>query len=147
MINYCGKSENTLARNLMIFLSYVEIIAVSQIWYILHIAIVVPMRWLAACTHKMKEYGWGYISTGKVLENLKDDLNMIVHKPEFIHDKSFMMEMMDPWATEFPPFQEYLDHKLKQQKTNYFNSTSTTKAVLLKKLGKDMFYPTKKYNN
>ena len=79
------------------------------------------MRWLEECTHKMKDYGWEYISMGKVLVNLKDDLNMIIYQPELVHDKYFIMGMMDPWAEELPPFQEYLDHKLKQQKTNYFN--------------------------
>ena len=134
IINYCGKSENILARNLTILISSIEIIAVSRLWSILHIAIVMPMRWLSACTYKMKEYGWGYISTGKVLDKLKDDLNMIVYQPEFIHDESFMMGMMDPWAAEFPPSQDYLDQNLKQQKTNYFNSKSTTKAVPLKEI-------------
>ena len=43
MISYCGKSEKILAHNLMIYLSSVEIISVSWLWYILKIAIVVPM--------------------------------------------------------------------------------------------------------
>ena len=94
----------------------------------------------------MKEYGWGYISMGKLLEKLKDDLNMIVYQPEFIHDGYFMMGMMDTWAVELPPFQEYLDRKLKQQKTNYFNSTSTTKEVPLKELRKDLLSPTDQDN-
>ena len=45
------------------------------------------MCWLAACTHKKKDDGWGYISMGKVLDNLKDDLDMIVYQPALIHDK------------------------------------------------------------
>ena len=48
---------------------------------------------------------------------------------------------MDPWEAELPPFQEYLDHKLKQQKNNYSNSTSTTKAFPLKELHKELFSP------
>ena len=96
MISYCGKSENILARNLIILLSYFDIIAVSQLWYILHIAIVMPMRSLAECTHRMEEYGWGYIPMSKVFYKLKYDLNMIVYQPELIHDESFMMVMMDP---------------------------------------------------
>ena len=55
MIRYCSKIENILAHNLMILISSVDIIAVSWIWSIMHINIVVPMRWLAACTHNMKE--------------------------------------------------------------------------------------------
>ena len=46
----------------------------------------------------MKEYGWGYISMGEVLDKLKYDLNMIVDQPELIHDESFMMVIMDTWA-------------------------------------------------
>ena len=75
----------------------------------------------------------------KVLDNIKEDLNMISDQPELIHEKSFMPRMMDPWAAELPLFQEYLDKKMKHQKTHYFNSTSTTKEVLLKELRKDMF--------
>ena len=114
LISYCGKSENILARNIMILLYYVEIISVSRLWSILHIAIIMPMRWLAACTHKKKEYGQGYISMGKVLENIRDDLNMIVDQPELFHGESFMTGMMDLWAADLLPFQEYLEHKLKQ---------------------------------
>ena len=146
MISYCGNSGNILVRNIMIFLSSIDIISVSWPWYILHVDIVVTMRWLEACAHKVKEYGWGYISMRKVLDNIKDDLNMIVDQPELILDGSFMMRMMDPWAEEFPPFQEYLDQKLKQQKTNYFNSTSKTKAVPLKELRKEVLYPTDQDN-
>ena len=54
--------------------------------------------------------------------------------------------MMDPWAEELPYFQEYLDHKLKQKKTNYFNLTSTTKAVPLKEIRKELLSPTNQYN-
>ena len=127
MIRYFGKSEKIPARNLIILLFSIDIITVPWLWSILHIAIVIPMSWFATYTHNMKEHGWGYISIGKVLDKLKEELNMIVDKPELIHKKSFMMGMMDPWEVEFSPFQEYLDHKLKQQKTNYFNLTSTTK--------------------
>ena len=108
MISYYGNSENILASNQMILLSSVDIIAVSRIWSILHIAIVMPMRWLAACIQKMKEYVWGYIYMEKLLDKLKDELNIIVDQPELIHDESFMMGMMDPWEAELPPLQEYL---------------------------------------
>ena len=78
MISYCGKSENILAHNLMIFLYSVDIVTVSWQWSILYIDISMPIRWLAACSHTMKEYGREYISMGEVLDNMKDDLNMIL---------------------------------------------------------------------
>ena len=57
-----------------------------------------------------------------------------------------MMVMMDTSEADLPPFQEYLDHKLTQQKTNYFNSTSTTKAVPLNEVIKDLFFSTNQDN-
>ena len=54
--------------------------------------------------------------------------------------------MMYHCAAELPPFQEYMYHKLKQQRTNYFISTSITKAVPLKDIRKELFSPTGKYN-
>ena len=82
----------------MIFILSVEIIAVSRIRSILHIDIVTLMRWLVVFTNRMKEYGWGYISMGKVLDNIKDKINMILDQPNLIHDKYFMMGMVDPLA-------------------------------------------------
>ena len=73
---------------------------------------------------------------GKLLDKLKDNLNMIVDQPELNHEEYFMMGMMDPWAAELTTVQDYTDHKLKQKKTKYFNSASTTKTVPLKELGK-----------
>ena len=56
------------------------------------------------------------------------------------------MGMMDPWEELLPPFQEYLDKKMKQQKTNYFNWTSKTKALPLKELRKELFSPNNQDN-
>ena len=67
---------------------------------------------------------------------------MIEYQPELIHEEKFIMGIMNPWAAEFPPFQDYLDHKTKQQNTNYLKSTSTTKEIPLKELRKDMLSPT-----
>ena len=75
----------------------------------------------------------------KLLDKLKHDLNIMVDQPELIHDKSFMMWKMDPWSADLPTFQEYMYHKLKQQKTTYFNSTSTTKSILLNYIKKELF--------
>ena len=106
------------------------------------------MHWLAAKkTGKMKEdYGWSYISRGKVLGNLRNDLDSIADQPELTHDKSFMMGMMDEWVEEFPPFREYVDHEFKIKKTSYFNSSSEMKAVLLEELRKELFHPTDQDN-
>ena len=54
IISNCGKTENILSLNLMFLLSSVDIKSVSRLWSIMQISIVMPIRWLAECTHKMK---------------------------------------------------------------------------------------------
>ena len=85
MINYCGKSGHILAHNLVILLSQIDFFIVDRLWSILHITIDMPMHWLAAKAHTMKDYEWSYITMGKVLDKLKDDLETIADQTELIH--------------------------------------------------------------
>lgn len=91
-----GAKENILATNLWILLSSVEMVAVAQLWSILHIVIIMLIRWLAGKVHESEEYGWGQITLAKVLDKLKNDLESLIDQNNLIHDESFMMGMMDP---------------------------------------------------
>ena len=97
MISYCGREENILSCNQMMLLSSVEFAVVVRLWSIFHLAIIMPMRWLAGKTHKLANRKWGYISMGKVMDNLKEDLQSIVNTPELIHYQDFMMGMLKVW--------------------------------------------------
>ena len=44
MIIYCGREENILACNQIMLLSSVEFAAVAHLWYIFHLAIIMPMH-------------------------------------------------------------------------------------------------------
>ena len=74
IISYCGREDNILACNQMMLLSSVEFAAVASLWYIFYLAIILLMRWLAGKTHKLAHRKWGYISMGKVMDKLKEDL-------------------------------------------------------------------------
>ena len=95
-----GAKDNILANNLWILLSSVEMVAVARLWSILHIAIIMSIRWLAGKVHELEGYGWGPKTLGKVLDKLKDDLETLIDQTNLIHDESFMMGIMDPWANE-----------------------------------------------
>ena len=53
MISYCGREDNILDCNQMMLLSSVEFAAVARLWSIFHLAIIMPMWWLAGKTHKL----------------------------------------------------------------------------------------------
>ena len=98
---YCGKEDNILAGNLWSLLASTEMISVARLWSIFHVAIVIPMCWLASKTHELAEHKWGYISMGKVLDKLKDDSESTVEDPNLICDEEFMTGMMSDWARSY----------------------------------------------
>jgi hypothetical protein len=61
--------DNILANNLWILLSSVEMVAVARLWSTLHIAIIMPIRWLAGKVPELEEYGWGPITWVRSLIN------------------------------------------------------------------------------
>jgi hypothetical protein len=95
-------------------------ISVLCLWSIFHLSIVMPTRWLAAETHKLGEFNWGYISMGRVMDRLKDHLESIIEQPELIHDESFMMGFLSDLRDELPPFDNYMTHKFELETTSYF---------------------------
>ena len=137
--------DNILANNLWILLSSVEMVAVARLWSTLHIAIIMPIRWLAGKVHKLEEYGWGPITLGKVLDKLKDDLESLIDQTDLIHDELFMMGIMDQWANELKPFREYMKHAFEKKKPILFADTGAT-AVPLKEMRREIFHPTDKDN-
>ena len=74
MICFCDKQDNFLAQIHSILLSSIEIVAMEILWSIFHLAIIMLMRWLSVDTHIQMVHNWDYISLGKVLDKLKDDL-------------------------------------------------------------------------
>ena len=100
---HCGREDNTLTHNLVVMLSSTEMIAVTRLWSILHIAIVALIRWLARETHKLAEWDWGHVLVSRVLDKSKDDSESIVDDPELIPDESFITGLMDEFADELPP--------------------------------------------
>ena len=90
-------------------------------WYIFHLAIKMRMRWLAGKTHNFAHFKWGYLSMGKVMDKLKEDLQLIVNTPELIHYQDFMMGMLKVWEEELPEFKEYWSDVIENNRTGYFN--------------------------
>ena len=85
IIIYCGQEDNILACNQMMLLSSVEFAVVARLWSIFHLAIIIPMWWLAGKTHKLSHCKWGYISMGKVMDKLRSIQNRLQFLLELVH--------------------------------------------------------------
>ena len=108
-------------------------------WPIFHLTIIMLMRWLAGKTHKLAHRKWGYISMGKVMDNLKENLQSIVNTTEIIHDQDFMMGMLTVCEEKLPELKYYRHDVIEKNRTGYFNDTTKEKAFPLKELLKELF--------
>ena len=168
MKTYSDKDDNILVNNLHAMLISSEMVSVARLWSILHISLVMPMRYLVANTHKWAALNWGEfkymcswssatllqwishvtshhltlgpISLGRVLDKLKDDLESIVDQTELIHDEAFMMGMMTPWSDIIPDFEEYLHHQFHVAKQRKVNESGSW-AVPLEEVRRELFHP------
>lgn len=63
-------------------------IALVRLLSILHISACMPIRWLAGKTHELKEYGWGPMSMGRVIDTLEAKMKIITRNSEKILNKN-----------------------------------------------------------
>lgn len=133
--------ENILEENLFTVLVSSEMISVARFWAIVHVAIVMPVRWLSGCTHELAEYNWGPRSMGRVIDALHSACLDILNDNQLIHDKSYMMHIFDEFAEELPPFKEYLQ-KMFEEKTSNYVVKREDKALPYKMLLEELFSPT-----
>jgi hypothetical protein len=138
-------NENILQQNLFIILSSLEMMAVSRFYSILHVSVVIPFRWLAGNTHKLKKHKWGPRSMGRAMDILHNALIEILADIKSIHDESVMMHIFDELREELPEFDEFLTQKFEKQQTHRVDK-SNTKAIPYKMLIKELFSPQDRDN-
>ena len=132
--------DNILQTNLHCLLTSVEMIAVTRFFSILHVGMMMPFRWLAGNTHKLAVYNWGPRSMGHAMDIIHSSCSEILDDVQLIHDKSYMMNLFSEIAEEIPEFKHYLTYEFEQKKT-HFVEKSQSRAVPLKMLVNELFFP------
>jgi len=131
-------NSNILQENLFIVLSSLEMIAVSRLFSILHVSIVIPFRWLAGNTHKLAQHKWGARSMGRAVDILHTACGQLLDDIKKIHDKKFVMNLFDDMANEIPEFKEFLTYEFKKKQTEFI-ALSKTKSIPYSKLIDELF--------
>ena len=140
-----GNEGNILQENLFVIFTSLPMIALFRISSILHVAICIPMRWLAGNTHKMKDHNWSVRSMGRALDILESALEKILLDQSLILDRQFMMGIFDELRSELLPFDDFLKYKFEQQATRLLGGLQT-KAVPFAMLCDELFAPTREEN-
>jgi hypothetical protein len=132
-----------LQQNLFVALNTSELVALSRLLSILHVAVCIPCRWLAGKTHELARYDWGPMSMGRVIDTLNDAMGEIHKTPALILDEKYMMAIFAEYLHELPPFQKYWDELLSKRQMSVIARKSGTKVVHYARLLTQLFAPTR----
>lgn len=137
-----GKQDNILQRNLFVMLTSDEMVAQSRLLGIIHLSCMLPLRWLAGNTHKLKDYNWGVRSMSKALNVFYEKLQLIQANPRLVLSEIFMTSLFGVIMDELPPFQEYWTYLYKKKTMNVVSRKSGARLMGLAKAREELFNPT-----
>ena len=121
-------------------MTFEEIISQSRLFAILYISFCLPMRWLAAKTPELGQWGWGPISNGNAINTLQKNMMHIVDDPTKILDEDFMMSMFSKYLNMLPLFRKYWDHLFEKKQMVVVASESGAKMLQFAELRKELFH-------
>jgi hypothetical protein len=141
----CAVNDNLLQTSLYITLRSVEMVALLRVLSILHIAVCMPVRWLAGNTENLAQYDFGAVSMGRTLDMLEDAFIKISSDGALLLDEDFVMNIFSDIVEEVEPFDKYLNFMFNEKSSNpvgTWNRENKVKPYQL--LRKELFYPTRK---
>ena len=139
------KSEKAsiLQQNLFVALTSSEMIALVRLLSIFHVSVCMPIRWLAGKTQDLKEYEWGPMSMGRVLDTLEASMIYLSKHPDKILDEKYMMNIFKEYIDELPPFKEYWEQTFNKKQTTLIARKSGAKVVHFARLKRELFSPVR----
>ena len=149
LINCIGKPEcdNGLQRALYIQLTSVEMIAQLRIGAIIYISIFVPMRWLAANTHKLGHRKWGEKSMARAINLVYLAAIKIRTDSTLILNEDFMMNILTPISNKVLELKDYLEWYFEEKRTLVHNDYSVdSRKSGIDIVRSELFYPEEKSN-
>lgn len=140
----CGTSgDGILATNLYLNFKSLEVIAQLRVFSILHIAICMPVRWLAGKTESLSHYDFGYYDMGKALDIMESAFMEIIDDPSKFLDEDYMMGLFSEISEKVDPFKAYLEYMFEEKLGNIVENTKSEddKVLPYDQLRAAVFYP------
>ncbi len=110
-----GSGEgNILQTNLFLVLSCIEMVAVLRVLSIVHVSIVMPMRFLCGKCHELN--GFSVSRLPEVLDLLYDASAKIADDGKLLLDEDHIMSIFKSVENDVPEFKSYMQHILQEKK-------------------------------
>ena len=139
-----ANSNNILQKNLFIILTSSQMIAMSRVYAIFHVAICLPMWFLVGKAHKLADQDWSCRSPNRLLVIIDDKLKEIVEKPDNFLNHDFMMNIYQDLRDGMTAFDEYLAYMFEQKQSPTLDKED--KEIPLDLLVAKLFFPKKEEN-
>ena len=133
-----AKGDNILQKNLFIILTSVEMIALSRVYAIFHVAICLPLRYLTGACHKLHVHDFSFKSMGEVINVLDGKLNEIVETPSLFIDHEFMSNIFNVFEERIPAFKDHLTYMFEEKVSPTVDKKE--KEIKLDKLMAKLFF-------
>jgi hypothetical protein len=108
------KDHSILQKNLYIVLRSSEMIASFRLLSIIHVAIVLPRRWLTGNVHLLAADDVGIIDMAEVAQLIHNALDEIASDGQLVLDQDFILDILDPIKEQVPAFKEYMEFMLEE---------------------------------
>ena len=140
----CGGGEGILEQNLFIIYRSVEYIALLRVLAILHMTIMLPLRWLAGNCENLAEYKFGVADMPWCVDLMDKAFAKIQRNGKKIMDDDFMFGIFDPIVKKVTPFGEYLEYMFEHKKSSPIGSFKNEEKVTPWDLLRcDLMFPTR----
>jgi hypothetical protein len=104
------------------------------------------MRWLAAKTPELGEWGWGPISNSDAIDTLRVRMMDIADDPTKVLDEDYMMNMFGKYVDALPPFKKYWDYLYEKKRMRVIAADSGATVMQFAELRKELFHPSDSTN-
>ena len=135
------RRDNILMRNLYCLMRCPEIVALSRLMSILHLAYLIPMRFLAAKCPELKEYDFGPASMGLVLDKMRDSLLEIKSNPGKFIDENFMMSIFDHFSNTVEPLKDHCNFIFEKRRLRMVGKKNGAGVLTFAELRSECFHP------
>jgi hypothetical protein len=142
-----SKDHSILQKKLYIVLRSSEMIASFRLLSIIHVAIVLPHRWLTGNAHLLAADNFGITDMAEVAQLIHNALDEIASDGQLVLDQDFMMGILDPIKEQVPAFKEYMEFMLEEHTCFGVGSRlEANKKLLYDELLAELFYPARREN-
>jgi hypothetical protein len=82
-------------------------------------------------TQELRQYGWGPMNMGQVIDTLYEKMVELSDKPRLILDEDFMIGIFADYHEKLPPFNKYWNYLFNTKRSSIVARQSGTKEVPL----------------